>query len=455
MARPRKQPAGAHPSLLTADAAPLPELPVAEQPYPLPTGWKWVRLGSVISLYRGVSYKKEDAHSAPHQNDCLILRGGNIGEGTINLEADNVYVDKSLVSEHQIIKKFDIIIVTSTGSTKVIGRAGVSPQDYSNVAFGAFLTLARTINGFNKKYISLYFQTQIYRERIQRLSKGVNINNVRSEYITECELPLPPREEQERIVARIESLFARLDEAREKVDAVVEGSETRKAALLHKAFSGELTAKWREEKGVDITSWETKILGALADLQTGLMKGRKTTGPTVSKPYLRVANVQDGFFDLSEIKRIEVEQEQVGRWILQNEDVLFTEGGDFDKLGRGAVWEEQIADCLHQNHIFVVRVHKNILNPYFLSYQTRSKYGKEYFLACSKQTTNLASINSTQLKKFPVRLPPLPEQEEIVRLLDSLLERERQIREAAEQVRERIDLMKKAILARAFRGELG
>ena len=145
---------------------------------------------------------------------------------------------------------------------------------------------------------------------------------------------------------------------------------------------------------------------------------------------------------------------KVERWTLKKGDVLFTEGGDFDKLGRGAVWEDQIHNCLHQNHIFSIRVNRNILNPYFLSYQTRSKYGKSYFLKCSKQTTNLASINSTQLKNFPVLLPSLPEQQEIVRILDELLAREERIKETAEKTLERIDLMKKAILAKAFRGEL-
>lgn len=454
MARPRKNAAASRASLLP-ESAPLPEIPVQEQPYPLPKGWKWVRLGSVVTLQRGVSFKKNDVRHSPQPNDCLIIRGGNIAEGRIDLDADNVYVDKSFVSPNQLIKKYDIVIVTSTGSKKVIGRAGISFQDYTNVAFGAFLTLARINDKFNKKYISLYFQTEIYRSRIRNLSKGVNINNVKSEDITEAELPLPPREEQERIVEHIESLFARLDEARQKAEAVRDSVALRRAAILHKAFTGELTAKWREEQGISKESWEEKKLGSLATLQTGLMKGRKISGPSVYKPYLRVANVQDGYFNLAEIKQIEVEESRVARWILQKGDVLLTEGGDFDKLGRGAVWEDQIPDCLHQNHIFAVRVNKEILDPYFLSYQTRSKYGKKYFIDCSKQTTNLASINSKQLKNFPVILPTLPEQREIVRILDDLLGREQRISEAADAVVAHIERMKKAILARAFRGELG
>ena len=185
------------------------------------------------------------------------------------------------------------------------------------------------------------------------------------------------------------------------------------------------------------------------------MKGKFYEEETVFHPYLRVANVQDGFLDLTEIKNIEVSVSNVERYLLKQGDVLFTEGGDYDKLGRGTVWEGEIPNCLHQNHIFVVRPHKDILNPYFLSFQAGSKYGKKYFLSCSKQTTNLASINSTQLKQFPVKLPTLPEQIEIISKISHLLKLESHAKETAEAVLDQIDTMKKAILARAFRGELG
>lgn len=453
MARPRKNAAKVQGSLLAPDE--VAEIPVEEQPYPLPEGWRWVRLGSTITLHRGVSYKKTDAHSIPSANDCLIMRGGNICEGSIELYTDNVYVDKSLISQDQFIKNLDIIIVTSTGSKNVIGRAGIAFQDYQNVAFGAFLTLARINDGYNKRYISFYFQSDLYRNRIRKLANGVSINNVRSEYITESELPFPPIDEQQRIVDRIESLFARLDEAKSKAEAVLDSFEIRKAVILHKAFTGELTAKWRDERGVDMKSWEYVKLSTVSRLQTGIMKGKKYIKETQKMPYLRVANVQDGYFDLNEIKEIDLPIDDMNRYLLRKGDVLFTEGGDFDKLGRGAVWNEEIFPCTHQNHIFVVRTDAKRLVPKFLSLQARSQYGKQYFLHCSKQTTNLASINSTQLKNFPLILPSVAEQQELVHILDNLLAKEQQAKEAAETVLHQLKLMKKAILARAFRGELG
>jgi type I restriction enzyme, S subunit len=165
--------------------------------------------------------------------------------------------------------------------------------------------------------------------------------------------------------------------------------------------------------------WKKLPLDHVAHVQTGLAKGKKNQKNPLKVPYLRVANVQDGYLDLSLIKSIEVEESSIDRYSLKPGDVLLTEGGDFDKLGRGTIWQGQINPCLHQNHIFVVRPKDTSLMPQFLSLLTGSPYGKTYFLKCSKQSTNLASINSTQLKKFPVLLPPLNEQQQIVEIVNT------------------------------------
>lgn len=160
--------------------------------------------------------------------------------------------------------------------------------------------------------------------------------------------------------------------------------------------------------------WKKLSLHKVAEIQTGLAKGKKAIIEPVECPYLRVANVQDGHLNLDEIKTIAVARKELTRYSLREGDVLMTEGGDFDKLGRGAVWGGQIPNCLHQNHVFAVRPDREKLDPYFLNYQTGSAYGKSYFKSCSKQSTNLASINSSQLKEYPVLLPPLSEQKDIV-----------------------------------------
>ena len=163
--------------------------------------------------------------------------------------------------------------------------------------------------------------------------------------------------------------------------------------------------------------WSTTRLSKIADIQTGLAKGKKITSRGVSLPYLRVANVQDGHLDLDEIKTIVVDEKDAERYRLKIGDVLFTEGGDFDKLGRGTVWRGEVQNCLHQNHVFAVRPNPDLLVPDYLAYLAAAPHGKRYFQSASKQSTNLASINSSQLNNFPVILPPLAEQKKLIAIL--------------------------------------
>jgi type I restriction enzyme, S subunit len=165
--------------------------------------------------------------------------------------------------------------------------------------------------------------------------------------------------------------------------------------------------------------WQRKPLFKVAEIRTGVAKGKKGLKDPIEVPYLRVANVQDGHINLTEVKTIEIERHQLERYSLKKGDVLMTEGGDFDKLGRGDVWDGQIEPCLNQNHVFAVRVNSKFLIPHFLASLSASHYGKIYFLSCAKRSTNLASINSTQLKEFPVLLPTLPEQRKITLILST------------------------------------
>ena len=129
-------------------------------------------------------------------------------------------------------------------------------------------------------------------------------------------------------------------------------------------------------------------------------------------PYIRVANVQDGRLDLSEIKTVEALRSDLEKYRLQPGDVLLTEGGDYDKLGRGAPWEGEVDDCIHQNHIFRVRTDRTKLLPAFFANYLQTAFAKTYFLRCAKKTTNLATINMRQLRALPVALPPITEQRE-------------------------------------------
>jgi hypothetical protein len=163
--------------------------------------------------------------------------------------------------------------------------------------------------------------------------------------------------------------------------------------------------------------WQRLPLHEVAEIRTGLAKGRTDFKDPIELPYLRVANVQDGHLDLTEIKTILIERDQVNRYSLKVGDILMTEGGDFDKLGRGDVWHGQLPVCLHQNHVFAVRPNTDQLDSTFLAALAASEYGRNYFLGCAKRSTNLASINTTQLKAFPVLMPRLDEQRRIARTI--------------------------------------
>ena len=206
------------------------------------------------------------------------------------------------------------------------------------------------------------------------------------------DIPLPPLSEQRRVAAvldRADALRRRRREALSLADA-----------LLRSAFA-DLFGDAGQNR------WPVVPLGDVSDVGSGVMKGRKFNGqPTVELSYLRVANVQDGHLDLSEIKTIRALASDVERYRLEDGDVLITEGGDHDKLGRGAIWRNEIEGCIHQNHVFRVRLDRTRMRPEYLAGFLMTRASKDYFLRAAKRTTNLATINMTQLRGLPVPLPP-------------------------------------------------
>ena len=234
----------------------------------------------------------------------------------------------------------------------------------------------------------------------------------------EYEVRIPPLSEQRKIV----DILSSVDVAIEKTLAVIEQVKVIRRAIVHelmvKGLPGRHTRFKRTTIGVIPEQWRIERLSDVASVQTGFAKNKASAG-SLSVPYLRVANVQDGFLNLAEVKSVQVGADTISRYSLRAGDVLFTEGGDSDKLGRGAVWDSEIDPCLHQNHIFVARSLGSI-RPMFLSLYGGSSRGKAYFLNCSKQTTNLASMNSTQLKNLPVPIPGMDEQDQVLKRIKAV-----------------------------------
>jgi type I restriction enzyme S subunit len=202
-------------------------------------------------------------------------------------------------------------------------------------------------------------------------------------------------------------------------------------------------------------NWQFTRLGELAELVGGVTKGRKLEGKElVSLPYLRVANVQDGYLDLSEIKYIDVLPEDLKKYRLEYGDILYTEGGDKDKLGRGTIWKDEIEECIHQNHVFRARLYSIISSPRFVAYYSQTKAAKNYFYSNAKQTTNLASINMTVLSNLPIPVISSAEQHQIVQEIESRLSVCDKVEETIKESLVKAEALRQSILKKAFEGEL-
>ena len=264
-------------------------------------------------------------------------------------------------------------------------------------------------------------------------------------------IPLPPFAEQQRIVDRIESLFAKLDESKEKAQAVVDSFETRKAAILHKAFTGELTAKWREERGVRMESWEKKSVGELCiSLKYGTAKKSDASGNVV---VLRMGNLQQGEIDWSDLAYSN-DPDDIEKYKLFPGDVLFNRTNSAALVGKTAIYRGEHPAIYAGYLIKLDYDHDKIIGDY-LNYALNTLDAKKYCNSVKTDGVNQSNINAKKIGAYSFNVPSIPEQEKIVSVIQKLLSKEQQSKEAAEAVLDQIDLMKKSILARAFRGELG
>lgn len=256
------------------------------------------------------------------------------------------------------------------------------------------------------EYLARWLLTQ--KETLLSLAGGTTFKEVSKGNVRKMRIPVPPLSEQQRIVDildRAASIQRLRQTADEKLKQII-------PALFVNMFGDPATAKAR---------WPHRPLEQVADIGSGVTKGRKLDpNEAIDVPYLRVANVQDGYLDLSEIKTITIRESEKDKYALQDGDIVMTEGGDLDKLGRGYVWEGNLPYCAHQNHVFRVRPKRELVCPYFLAAYAASPAGKEYFLRVAKRTTGIASINKTQLSALPVPVPPIELQQEFERKLGDL-----------------------------------
>ncbi len=392
----------------------------------------------------------------------------------------------------------------------------VTAPDFEGLASAEFIVLP-AIAGMSPSFLMYRLNSQDFVEFANSLNSG-DRPRVSFAQIGKFPLKLPPVNEQARIVAKLKELLAELDAGVARLQTIKTKLVRYRKCLLKSAVEGRLTRAWREQRlaqaeadGSPLESgeqllrrslkkrrqrWEEKqlakyqaqgkqppeqwrddypepvepdtgklaalpegwcwaTLDQLGDIASGVTKGSKYKEGIALKevPYLRVANVHRGYLGLGEMKTLLASAKDVEELALQPGDILFSGGGDLDKLGRGWVWEGQLPLCIHQNHVFRVRLHSDDMFPKFVSHHGNS-FGQQWFLENGKHTTNLASINLSILRSFPVPLPPVEEQREIMRVLD---EAYKKLEDQENKIQQKLVLcepQRQTILNRAFDGKL-
>lgn len=414
-------------------------VPDWEWPYKLPENWCWTRLGNISTVVGGGTPSSSVAEYYENgtipwispadlsgYNDMYILRGAkNITK--LGLEK----------SSARLMPAGTVCL----SSRAPIGYVAIAKNEIcTNQGFKSVLPSPCFIPEY------LYWYLKGNKELLESYASGTTFLEISGSKVAQVEFPLAPLAEQQRIVDRIESLFAKLDEAKEKAQTVVDNFETRKAAILHKAFTGELTAKWREAHGANISQWKNCTIGDVFAHTTGKAL-KKSNQNGVLRKYITTSNLYWGTFDFSEVREMYFTEDELGKCTAKKGDLLLCNGGD---VGRAAIWDYDYEICL-QNHISKLRKKaENVDVPFFYYYFMLSKIDGNI----AGRGIGIASLSARDLLSMNVYLPPVAEQQQISRILDAIFAKDQQAKEAAEAVLEKIDLMKKAILARAFRGEL-
>jgi type I restriction enzyme S subunit len=461
----------------------------------LPHGWEWVAIGETGEYINGFAFKPA------HREDggLPIVRIQNLTDETKPLNTTSIEVH-----EDYQINTGDMLMSWSATLDVFVWRRGpalvnqhifkVVPEERVMLKDLLFHWLKRAIQQLQKT-------DHLHGSTMMHINRGPFMAHM---------VPLPPLAEQARIVTKLEELLSDLDAGVAELKAAQKKLGQYRQSLLKAAVEGALTAEWRAKNTPSVTGaqllerilserrarWEAKQLAKFAEqgktppkdwqkkypepvqpdtsdlpalpkgwvwasldmlgeIASGVAKGSKIGEGLEARevPYLRVANVQRGFLDLTEVKTILATERDIAELTLKAGDVLFNEGGDRDKLGRGWVWRDEVADCIHQNHVFRMRPYLPEILPELISHHGNT-FGKTWFQHAGKQTTNLASINMTMLRMFPVPLGPVDEQRELLTQLDSQIEQIVRQEQAVELGLKQSTAQRQNILRAAFAGQL-
>lgn len=344
------------------------------------------------------------------------------------------------------------------GSTLVccigtIGKVGFADYDVcTNQQITAVVPKER------KRYF--FYAISALKPAFDSIATGNVLRILNSDRLGRIGVTIPTVEEANRIAQFLDNETAEIDALIAEQQRLIELlKEKRQAVISHAVTKGLDPSVPMKDSGVEWlgevpTHWALGALRWFATIQGGIAKGKDyALQETVMLPYLRVANVQNGFFDLTDVKDISVLSTEVERYRLRVGDVLMNEGGDNDKLGRGAVWQGKIEPCLHQNHVFAIRPN-GFLRAEWLSSFTQSEQARAYFFVNSKQSTNLASISASNVMSLILPIPTVDEQEAILSYLEQNKKRYEQLVNAATTTVELLRERRSALVSAAVTGKI-
>lgn len=385
---------------------------------PHPPDWNTTTIAKSVEIRRGVSWSKEQEHREPAEGRIPVIGISNV-QSDLDLEG-LLYLSgvKQAAIEKARVSAGWTLMVGSNGNRARIGNAVLIRAD-SGFLFASFLLGVRPMDrsGIRDDYFYRWVSSEQVQAYLSASSEGTTgLNNLGHSFFKAMSISFPKTNQQ----AAIARILDAVDTALERTRAAVERARLLDHALLHDLLEKGLGPARKASTKIP-PGWDLRRVDEVADVGSGVTLGKDVSGfKSVELPYLRVANVQDGHLNLSTIKTVRVRVDEIDNFQLEVGDVLMTEGGDIDKLGRGTIWEGQIPNCLHQNHIFRIRANRKLLEPHFYALVIESDIAKRYFNRVAKRTTNLASTNKTQVRAFRFPVPPrIEEQQEIVAVMQA------------------------------------
>lgn len=425
-------------------------VPDWEWPYKLPKNWCWTNWGECGEFVAGSGFKNEyqgfTNYDIPFYKVSSLKTANETGYLCDNTNTVDETVRKKLKAA---LIPANSLLFAKIGEAIRLNRRAINTVpccvDNNMMAFIPIICQLKYAFYWSKG-IDLYDFTN-----------ATTVPAIRKTDLEKISFPLAPLAEQQRIVDRIESLFTKLDEAKEKAQAVVDSFETRKAAILHKAFTGELTAKWREEHNISKTTWGEKKWGDfLQSIEAGKnwsAEGRPPEGTEFG--VVKVSAVTWGEFDELESKTCVVPEQWNSKTQIHKGDFLFSRANTLQLVGNCVIVRNISKRLMLSDKILRFKFDE-IADPRFVLYFTRSRiYREQVEQLASGNQDGMRNISQKNLKLVSFPIPTVVEQIEIISILDRAFAKEQQAKEAAEIVLDQIELMKKSILARAFRGELG